>query len=543
MQKIISSARRSSRNEKISKIKYPPVLPEESFQNLISEVKDWQITHGSQLKLVRTDDEHTVLSQPVGCALFPTLFPRELFQEALDLQTTYNKLYAAVTQDEEWLYETLKDLIDVEPLANKLWSIHQEVKQEGYLQDLTLGIFRSDYMLHMENQDKSNKMELKQVEFNTVTCAGGVHGNKISDMHQQLHLNRSGLYQQIRDSTPGIASTIQLDSSSFPQNSTLRALALGLAFAHKTYGPATSRVDGKQTCILFIVQPNNFNIADERPIEYALWDESIPTFRVTFGYEVLSQTVLTPNGELIYSPPGRSISMEVSVVYFRAGFEVHEYDDTGHMARFQLERSKAIKCPSLLSHLTTFKKVQQALTLPRALDRFLNPDEAAIISKTFAPQYPLDSSKLGNHARKLATDPKTAMNHILKPSLEGGGHNFYGDDIITYLKTTPKEMWQQYILMEKITPPLVKNFLMSPRGIYEGPVISELGVFGICLWKGCSGEDGKRKPDMVEEFEPCWSFKTKDASVNEISVVKGYGCFDSPALVDSELFLSLLEKP
>ncbi len=104
-------------------------------------------------------------------------------------------------------------------------------------------------------------------------------------------------------------------------------------------------------------------------------------------------------------------------------------------------------------------------------------------------------------------------------------------------------MWQQYILMEKITPPLVKNFLMSPRGIYEGPVISELGVFGICLWKGCSGEDGKRKPDMVEEFEPCWSFKTRDASVNEISVVKGYGCFDSPALVDSELFLSLLEKP
>jgi hypothetical protein len=29
-----------------------------------------------------------------------------------------------------------------------------------------------------------------------------------------------------------------------------------------------------------------------------------------------------------------------------------------------------------------------------------------------------------------------------------------------------------------------------------------------------------------------WSFKTKAAGVDEMSVVKGYGCFDCPRLVD-----------
>lgn len=34
--------------------------------------------------------------------------------------------------------------------------------------------------------------------------------------------------------------------------------------------------------------------------------------------------------------------------------------------------------------------------------------------------------------------------------------------------------------------------------------------------------------------EAGWSLKTKPANVDEMSVVKGYGCFDSPYLVGSK---------
>ncbi len=306
--------------------------------------------------------------------------------------------------------------------------------------------------------------------------------------------------------------------------------------AHRAYGAATSRI-AKETCIIMIVQPNNFNIADERPIEYCLWDASIPCFRVTFGYEVLVQTSLTLNRELLYNPPHRSTPLEVSVVYFRSGFEVEEYaDDMGHMARFQLEKSKAIKCPNLLGHLSTFKKVQQALTVPGMLEKYLTLEESRRLEKTFVSMWPLDESEEGQQARRFATDPITAARYVLKPSLEGGGHNIYGADIPGFLAKLPKELWHTYVLMEKIVPPLLNNTVMGSQGLCEGPVVSELGVFGICLWKS---NRGTGKAVVMEEKDPCWSFKTKMAEVDEMSVVKGYGYFDSPALVGGEVFETL----
>jgi glutathione synthase len=159
-------------------MKYPPPLTDDQLDELIFNVKDWQLTHGSLLKIVDSDEESSVLAHSIGVSLFPTLFPRTLFDEALALQRIYNKLYAAVAEDEKWLHDTLKGLIELDILADTLWDIYLEVKREGYSQDLTLGIFRSDYMLHADADfPKTNeRVQIKQVEFNTVSCAGGVHG-------------------------------------------------------------------------------------------------------------------------------------------------------------------------------------------------------------------------------------------------------------------------------------------------------------------------------------------------------------------------------
>ncbi|TVY12939.1 Glutathione synthetase large chain [Lachnellula arida] len=516
------------------RMEYPPPFSDSQLENLVSEIKDWQITHGSLLKLVNTDQDSTVLTRPVGTCLFPTLFPRERFEQALGLQKTYNKLYARVAEDEEWLYDTLKD----DEFARILWGIHEEVKKEGYVQDHTLGIFRSDYML---DANPAGQVKLKQVEFNTISCAGGIHSNLISDMHR--HLQRRGAHLPA-DPNATIPS-LNISASHLPPSHTLSTITSGLVSAHTSYGPPKSPA-AEQTCILIIVQPRNFNIADERPIEYALWDHNIPTFRVELlSPGVLAQTSLALTRELLYHPPSHPAAagpLEVSVVYLRAGFEAEEYSGPGggeaREARVRIELSRAVKCPSILSHLTTFKKVQQALAVPGVLQRFLSSAaEVAGIASTFARLYPMDTSAAGLEARKLARDGEAAEGYVLKPSLEGGGHNIYGSSIPAFLARTPEEKWSRYILMSKIVSPTVRNLLMSAQGLYNGPVISELGVFGVCLWRRSGETEGR--VEMVEDQEPCcWSFKTKGAGVDEMSVVKGYGCFDSPALVDDDVFMA-----
>lgn len=89
-----------------------------------------------------------------------------------------------------------------------------------------------------------------------------------------------------------------------------------------------------------------------------------------------------------------------------------------------IEKSRAIKCPSVQYHLAGTKKVQQSLAKPGILDRFLNdPNKVIIIivlnikkccsvylnllqvkavSEIFTGLYSLDLDKFGDEAYKMA---------------------------------------------------------------------------------------------------------------------------------------------
>ena len=79
---------------------------EQQLANLIFNIKDWQITNGMLLKFGLDVDQ--VNSVPIGVSLRPTPFPKRLFEEAQAIQTIYNRLYAAVSEDEQWLFSVLE---------------------------------------------------------------------------------------------------------------------------------------------------------------------------------------------------------------------------------------------------------------------------------------------------------------------------------------------------------------------------------------------------------------------------------------------------
>lgn len=103
-----------------------------------------------------------------------------------------------------------------------------------------------------------------------------------------------------------------------------------------------------------IVQPYNFNIADERPIEYGLWDSGVPCYRYQWESEIESSELsLAPDRTLLFRKG--SHLHEVSVVYFRAGYDATEYAPVGKQMRLKLELSRAVKCPDIATQLTTLK--------------------------------------------------------------------------------------------------------------------------------------------------------------------------------------------
>lgn len=377
-------------------------------------------------------------------------------------------------------------------------------------------------MVHLDPAQADAKPTIKQVEFNTIASSFGGLSSKVSELHSYL----LSIDAYPRDSASVLKASALAKSKSIP------LLAAGLAKGHAAYGkPKTDN----PLCVIFLVQDPERNVFDQRHLEYMLLARhGVRAFRVNFN-QVMSQTRLDEKRNLLYTPPNApGQTWEVSVVYFRAGYSPSDYNGKADWdSRLHIERSAAIKCPSILTHLAGSKKVQQVLATPHSphLAHF-QPDKekAAAILKTFAPIYPMDKTEAGLEARKLAQDPETAARYVLKPQREGGGNNVYRKAIPEFLKQERESHWPAHILMEMIEPPALTNSIFRNGEVQQGGVIGELGVYGVCLWK--VKKDGQGLDQIFDNYQAGYLLRTKGDQSEEGGVAAGFGAVDSCCLVD-----------
>ena len=226
----------------------------------------------------------------------------------------------------------------------------------------------------------------------------------------------------------------------------------------------------------------------------------------------------------------------------------HEYPTSSHYTtRFLLERSKAIKCPTIALQLAGGKKVQEVLTQPGVLDHFLSdqdlsPGDIEELRKSFMGMWGLDVSedmltpdleaiKSGKEEFGVRKAREEALSLVLKPQREGGGNNVYKESIPTFLDNLPPNERQAWIAMQLIHPPDTGNYLIRAGATdsqsqmpIKAETVSELGIFGWALFGG--GEK------QIEEREVGWLVRTKGKDSNEGGVATGFSVLDSLLLVD-----------
>ncbi|KAI5810682.1 glutathione synthase [Pyronema omphalodes] len=490
----------------MSSTSYPPEPTPKGFAHLLSAFNDYSLSHGLTVRPAPSfvENPKNAIATAAPVSLYPTLFPRSCFDNARRVQPAYNSVYASVASDDVWLGELVSSLAAVDSFMKQLYDVYLDVKSEGFVHEYSLGLFRSDYMVHQPTP--TDEPIVHQVEFNTIASSFGGLASRVSELHRFLAL--SGAYPPHP----------QLIADNIPVNPAASKLADGLAAGHKAYGPAA--LEGRETAVLFIVQPNERNAFDQRWLEYNLLENhGIRAYRVSLD-EIPSTTVLEDR-RLIYTTP-QDTKVEVSVVYFRAGYGPDDYPTEKEWeARKHLERSRAIKCPTIATQLAGAKKVQQELAVPGVLERFCAKEEVAGIRGTFAAIYPLDSTPQGMVARKLAFEQPEK--YVLKPQREGGGNNVYRGKIPRFLQSIGEDKWSAYILMELIEPPPAKGVIVRHGEAMRGEVIAELGVYGVALWD--------MKGELKVNNEAGWLLRTKGSDSEEGGVAAGFGCVDGVCLV------------
>ncbi|KAG7273985.1 hypothetical protein CRUP_011167 [Coryphaenoides rupestris] len=378
--------------------------------------------------LVSYNNEAPEMARYVPVTLFPTPVPRAVFQQALAVQPHYNLLVDLVSRDAPFLEEALASTVLVDDFTARLFNIHKQMLAEGRSSPIVLGINRSDYML----DDPGG--HLKQVEINTIAAGGFGIPDRIPSLHRHM-LGLAGL-EELRASVPDSNTTVRLASA--------------LHRAWELY---------------------------DRP-------QGVPSIRDSFEF-VHKTGRLSSDNRLFVD------GQEVALVLYRDGFSPCHYTEESWEARLLIERSLAIKCPDIGTHLAGTKKVQQVLARPGVLEHFF-PDQPQVVQQirdTFTGLYTLDQCPEGDRAVAMAM--KTPDRFVLKPQREGGGeqgrgrgtvsvqHLFDGELVRVLQEVDGGTGRAAYILMDRLWPRVERNVLqhrnvpLEPRCVH-----GELGIFG-----------------------------------------------------------------
>ncbi|KAN0062921.1 Glutathione synthetase [Thecaphora frezii] len=507
-------------------------------------------------------------------SLLPSPFPRVLFDYAQSLQPTYDVLYASLAASPAFLSDVIGGSVSkVDAFQASLWQIYQQVQRQPSRQKVGLGLFRSDYLLHrpedaQSTQQQQGELTIKQVEFNTISASFGALCTKVAQMHRYLARNSAG-YFGAHDGKLG-------DEANVPRNEALDVLAGGLAAGHREY-LAQRRLSTKEEegtaavasspVVLFVVQQHERNAFDQRWIESTLsQDHGVGVIRQTFAELHTSASVRGDEGRLYVVPPYGGEAVEVSVVYYRAGYGPADYPSQAEWElRLRIEQSLAIKCPTVALQLAGAKKVQQVLAEPGVTERVLRDEkktggkvvseqEVEAVRASFTDLYPLDGSVLGERAYRLVLERPERF--VMKPQREGGGNNVYRHDIPVALERMDKEDEERslqgkgaegvktregYILMSLIQPPkglgnwLVKaNTAGTPDkagvqpAVLASDVVSELGVYGAILYR--DGEE-EGQVEVVHHKAGGFLLRTKARESDEGGVAVGFSVIDCPVLI------------
>lgn len=423
----------------------------------VTHAMDRAVSSGMVFRSKESASSSKVL-EPAPVALLPAVLPMKSKQFCYDLQEEWLKVIHRISMDDKFLEDSLRELIEVDDFQRRLYEIHQETKAETK-NHYHLGMIRVDYLSDLEQ----GKEELKLVELNTIASSFAGLTSKILPLHTSL-LN----YFKSNGIVGDFGNKLCLDDD------VMVNLIKQMKNAHATYLKELKKTD-LPTAIVFIVSGHERNIADQICMENFLGSDVL-VLRKTMESLIEDNVMAREDGVFVVD------GFEVSVVYFRHGYvPIHYLSEKHWLLRKFIEKTCAIKSPSVRYQLTGAKKIQQLFSQPNVLEKFTTNNEyAKKLRKTFVGQYSLSESEVVQDALNRPD------NYVLKPQLEGGGNNFYNEELVQQLREIKDtEERKAFILMDMIKSPVQKNILIrAGQEPYFGDTVTEYGFYGSSLSRG-----------------------------------------------------------
>lgn len=438
---------------------------------------EFLLSHGA----VRYKADGEVTHLP--CSLVPWKAPVEFVNETEELTSLTSLLYHRVAQDDDFLHSELEQARLADDFIDRLFRA-KEKERSG---KPALYLNRNDCMPATVS---GGGIWPKQVEMNLMASALGEASSVVWRMHRFVGQEKSWVLKE---------------------NKAGQNLAGGLADAYRRMNA--------EGVILFLIPVGEVSVFDQRILETRLVEEhGLPTKRATLGE-------LGERGEL----RGDDLYFDghkVSIAYFRTGYAPYHYlGELEWKARDLLEASSAVSVPSARTQLANTKLIQLVLSQTEVLEHYLSPEEAARVARSCVTFTKLDEAFGDSGATGREVALQNPDDWVLKPHREGGGNNFFGEQLVSELKRMSEAEAAAFILMEKIRQPVFDSVRMVDGVAIPCRCFTELGFFSTSYFEGGSLDPAFLKTEG-------YLLRTKDESMDEGLVLGGFSFLDSLLLTE-----------
>jgi glutathione synthase len=444
------------------------------MNNRVQEAVDFALTNG----ILKYNSRFNLTHAPV--CLSPFGIEKNTLDYLTETTPIFNEMMIKVGEDRDFLQEQLGPAARTDEFIKRLMDLFSRAELLHHLQ-----ISRNDFL--MTDSGNSEGIMPKQVEFNTISNSFVFLSSQVYLLHRHM------------------ASQFACDGR-LVVNNTLDEVVDAMAEVIDYYGYPGAR-------LLMVVQEKEQNIFDQRGIEYRLLEKyGIQTLRLTL--EEVAERGKIKEGHLAID------NTMIALTYFRAGYSPGDYpDEQAWKGRELIENSTTVRCPSVGMQLAGAKKIQQSLVKPGNLERYLTGEQATKIRRSFVGLYDLEENTGEMQAWELPQ--KSPGDFVLKPQREGGGNNYYDDEMVSIIRSLNPDQMKAYILMERIKTPVESSILVVDQMAEETGTVSEIGRYAVCFRDMSSIRFNRDVGYLV---------RTKAADQNEGGVCAGYACLNSLCL-------------
>lgn len=476
-------------------------------QQVVEDICEWAIMHGVAFRQPDNTAKHCPFS------IAPMSIERSVFEHLKSVTPLIAKLVSHVSEDHDFLQQSLAHMEKSEPLFERLMALHREVhgdsKNRVAPARQPLLLMRTDFM-------DDRELGAKVIEFNGIAAGMAPFGQRAAELHQFMQTQWNHVYQAWLE-----------DKTATPlENAGMEQLALGIATAAKSVKAHFN--DGGKPTFLMVVQKNEDNVYDQHLLEVELQKLGVRAVRRTF--EQLSTQ--------LYSGEHQRLMLDniggLDVVYLRAGYQFMDYFSpelnepicchTLSQTRLFMEQHYVAMNATISQQLATSKSMQMLLTMMPAeeYERWgLNLEEALAVKSVLAEMKPVNADTIAWFGTSANID-----HWVLKNQGEGGGHCVFGKDISKQLSQLSEEEYNAWALMQRLYPherdvPTIA--IRDAQQTLVSDLVSEIGLF-TAHYQG--------KPVTELDGYAGYLIRSKPASENEGGIHSGKGILDSLVLVD-----------